>query len=92
MTLLHMREILIGGAAVIALSGVAMADDHLFQAEQPGHGLFDNDHSQGIENSEEAPGQGSPFAGEHQTIPSTDQDHAQHDQQAHQPDQAGPKK
>jgi hypothetical protein len=33
-----------------------------------------------------------PFLGEHQTIPSTDRAHAQHDQQAHQPDQAGPKK
>jgi hypothetical protein len=87
-----MREILIVGAAVFALSGAAMADDHLFNAEQPGHGLFDNNHSQGIANADEAPGQGSPFVGEHQTIPSTAQPKAQHDQQAHQPDQAGPKK
>jgi hypothetical protein len=92
MTFLHMRELSIVAAAVIALSGTAMADDHLFQAEQPGHGLFDNTQSQGIANADEAPGQGSPFTGGEQSIPSTNQEHAQHDQQVHQPDQAGPKK
>jgi hypothetical protein len=92
MSIYNIRQLSIVGAAVITLSGTAMADDHLFQAELPGHGLFDNDHSRGIENGDKAPGQGSPFTGEHQTIPSTDQEHAQHDQQTHQPDQAGPKK
>ena len=86
------RPYLLAGLALLAFGGVAIADDHLFQAQLPGHGLFENDHSQAIENSEEAPGQGSPFTGEHQTIPATDQEHAQHDQQAHQPEQAGPKK
>jgi hypothetical protein len=46
-----------------AFGGLAIADDHLFQAEQLGHGLFDNDQSEAIENAEKAPGQGSPFTG-----------------------------
>jgi hypothetical protein len=91
MSFFRIREILIASAALMAFGGVAAADDHLFQAEQPGHGLFDNEQSQAIANSEEAPGQGSPFTGEHQDIPATDQEHAQHGQQANQPDQAGPK-
>lgn len=57
------RITLIASAALIAFGGVAIADDHLFQAEQPGHGLFDNTQSQGIANADEAPGQGSPVLG-----------------------------
>jgi hypothetical protein len=90
MSSFRVREILIAGAALSLFGGIAIADDHLFQAEQPGHGLFDNIHSQGIANADEAPGQGSPFTGAEQSIPATDQDQARHGQQL--PDKAGPKK
>ena len=63
--------------AALLLSSVAIADYHLFQAQQ--HGLADNTHSQALANSEDAPGQGSPFTGEHQCTPSTDTPAAHHD-------------
>jgi hypothetical protein len=65
-------------AGALLLTSNALADDHLFQAEQ--HGLADNSHSQAIANADEAPGQGSPFTGEEQCTPATAtqaaQDHA----------------
>jgi hypothetical protein len=64
-------------AGALLLASGATADDHLFQAQQ--HGLADNSHSQAIANSEDAPGQGSPFTGEHQCTPSTDTEAAHHD-------------
>jgi hypothetical protein len=53
--------LIISAASLVALGGIAKADDHLFNAQQ--HGLMNNDHSQGVEHSDEAPGQGSPFVG-----------------------------
>jgi hypothetical protein len=64
--------LIISAASLIALGGIAKADDHLFQAEQPGHGLSEDsnafNNAQAFEH-EEVPGQGSPFTGneEHQT-------------------------
>jgi hypothetical protein len=59
------------GAALIALSNVAMADDHLFQAQQ--HGLSStNTNSQGFAHGDQAPGQGSPFTGQETKTPATD--------------------
>ena len=58
---MKIRTLFISVASVIALSSTAMADDHLFNAQQ--HGLLDNPHSQGFANGDKAPGQGSPFAG-----------------------------
>ena len=55
------RTLFITVASVIALSSTAMADDHLFNAQQ--HGLLNNLHSQGFANGDKAPGQGSPFSG-----------------------------
>lgn len=65
--------------------GFAYADDHLFQATQSG-GLNYNEQLDVFTNKaghvvpESAPGQGSPFKGEHQCTPSTAtqaaQDHA----------------
>ena len=63
---------IMAAASLVAFGGMAKADDHLFNALLPGHGLFQNDHSQAVEHSEEAPGQGSPFTGEHQCTPATD--------------------
>ena len=61
-------------AALIALSSAAIADDHLFQAQQ--YGLNGNTHSQGFANGDKAPGQGSPFTGEETKTPATDTDAA----------------
>jgi hypothetical protein len=58
---------IISAAALVALGGLAKADDHLWQAEQLGHGLaIDSNafnHAQAFEH-EEVPGQGSPFTGD----------------------------
>ena len=65
---------LVACAALIALAGIARADDHLAQAEE--HGLAGNTHSQGIAHSDEAPGQGSPFFGKDTQTPATETDAA----------------
>jgi hypothetical protein len=61
-------------ASLIALSGVAHADDHLFQAQQ--HGLSPNSAAfttnPAGHSGELAPGQGSPFTGEETKTPATD--------------------
>jgi len=62
---------IMAAASLVAFGGMAKADDHLFNALLPGHGLFQNDHSQAVEHSEEAPGQGSPFTGEVMQTPSS---------------------
>ena len=58
---MKIRTLIIAAASVVVLSSTSMADDHLFNAER--HGLLGNTHSQGINNGDEAPGQGSPFMG-----------------------------
>jgi hypothetical protein len=64
--------LIISAASLVALGGIARADDHLFNAEQPGLGLSVDsnafDHAQAFAH-EEVPGQGSPFVGNepHQT-------------------------
>ena len=74
MPFLHLREILIASAGIIALSGTAMADDHLFNATQ--HGLpLDSQPFQTNKaghSGDLAPGQGSPIAGEETKTPATD--------------------
>jgi hypothetical protein len=73
-----MTHILMLAGVAILMSSTAMADDHLFQAQQ--HGLANNEHSQGVAHGDKAPGQGSPFAGHDQCTPATAteaaQDHA----------------
>ena len=70
----------ITAASVIALSGTAMADDHLFNALQ--HGLLNNPNSQGFANGDNrpgqsdnsgtpAPGQGDPFFGSDNAVPAS---------------------
>ena len=44
------RTLFVTVASVIALGSTAMADDHLFNAQQ--HGLMNNLHSQGAANSD----------------------------------------
>jgi hypothetical protein len=61
--------VIIAASSLIALGGIANADDHLFQAEL--HGLANNPNSQGIIHGDKAPGQGSPFAGEETHTPSS---------------------
>ena len=66
------------GAFVLAMSGIAGADDHLFNATQ--HGLSPD--SQPFQTNpaghsgDLAPGQGSPFTGEETKTPATDTDAA----------------
>jgi hypothetical protein len=78
---MKIRTLLITTASVIALSGAAMADDHLANAQD--HGLSDNPNSQGTANSDNrpgqsdnsgtpAPGQGSPFFGLDTQVPASE--------------------
>ena len=70
--------LIIAGTALVALAGIARADDHLFQAEQ--HGLKEG--SQAFQENKAghsgdlAPGQGSPFTGEDTRTPATDNETA----------------
>jgi hypothetical protein len=90
--------LIISAASLIALGGIAQADDHLFQAVDVG-GLTEGVSQPFQENGagkvpEEAPGRGSPFTSfEENTgelgIPSTAQPQAHHEQQL--PGSAGPK-
>ena len=75
----------LAAAAVLVSSGFACADDHLVQAAQSGGLTFDEQldaffNKAGRQVPETAPGQGSPFIGEHQCTPATAtqaaQDHA----------------
>ena len=72
------RIIVIAGATLIALAGIARADDHLFNATQ--HGLSPDGQpfqtNKAGHSGDLAPGQGSPFAGEETKTPSTDTDAA----------------
>jgi hypothetical protein len=73
MTFFHVREILIVGAGVVALTGAAMADDHLLNALD--HGLTPDSQpftTNPAEHSGDlAPGQGSPFGGDELHTPSS---------------------
>lgn len=65
---------LIAVASLIALTGIAKADDHLFNATQ--HGLSEDSQpfqtNKAGHSGDLAPGQGSPFAGEETKTPATD--------------------
>jgi hypothetical protein len=63
--------IMFSAASIVALGGIASADDHLFQASTDGRGLDGNLNAQASEHSEEAPGQGSPFTGEVMQTPAS---------------------
>jgi hypothetical protein len=87
-------------ASLVALSGLAKADDHLFQAVVSGGLIGDPADSESCCSTRsgkpipDSAGRGSPFTSfgnsiDEQGIPSTDQDHAHHGQAL--PDQAGPK-
>ncbi|QND65484.1 hypothetical protein HB777_17320 [Mesorhizobium loti] len=62
------------GVSFLALTGLATADDHLFNALQ--HGLSTDGHpfttNKAGHSGDLAPGQGSPFAGADTQTPSTD--------------------
>src|SRR5262245_4754324 len=66
--------LIISGAALVALAGIARADDHLFNALQ--HGLTLDKHPFTVNKAghggDLAPGQGSPFMGEETKTPATD--------------------
>ena len=87
--------LIISAASLLALGGLAKADDHLFQAGPDGVGALSPDsqpfqaNPTGFTPEEDAPGQGSPFTGGEQEIPATAQDHAHHGQEL--PNTAGPK-
>lgn len=77
---MKMHVPLIIGVSLIALGGVAKADDHLVNAQDHGlsadgnaithtHAFTENKAGNG---GDLAPGQGSPFAGEETKTPSTD--------------------
>jgi len=75
---------LIVGTSLIAFTGLAKADDHLFEAQQ--HGLSSDGNAINQTHAFEinkaghsgdlAPGQGTPFAGEEMKTPATDTDRA----------------
>jgi len=60
------------GVVLVAFTSLAYADDHLAQAQSPGHGLADgtvgSTHVQ-----DQGSGQGSPFFGNDRVTPSSDQ-------------------
>ncbi|MER8443428.1 hypothetical protein NKH52_09520 [Mesorhizobium sp. M1066] len=70
----HALILAVTGASLLALTGLAKADDHLVNALQ--HGLSDDGHpfqtNQAGHSGDLAPGQGSPFAGEDTQTPATD--------------------
>lgn len=68
------RTVILTAAALLALSGIAKADDHLVNALE--HGLSPDAHPFTVNNAghsgDLAPGQGSPFAGHDTQTPATD--------------------
>jgi hypothetical protein len=70
------RLVFIACASLFATGSFAIADDHLFQAQQ--HGLSGNTHTQAFttnsagHSGDLAPGQGSPFVGADTQTPATD--------------------
>ncbi|MGF7004585.1 hypothetical protein [Aminobacter sp. BE322] len=73
-----MRRLLIACAALLALGGVAKADDHLFNALQ--HGLSPDGQpfqpNPAGHSGDTAAGQGSPFTGADMQTPATDNETA----------------
>jgi hypothetical protein len=69
-----MHMLILAGASLIALAGIARADDHLFNATQ--HGLSEDSQpfqtNKAGHSGDLAPGQGSPFAGADTKTPATD--------------------
>jgi hypothetical protein len=78
MNIFQMREFLIVGAGVVALSGAAVADDHLLSALDHGLSLDSQPFqtNKAGHSAELVPGQGSPLAGEETKTPATDTDAA----------------
>jgi hypothetical protein len=70
--------LIIAGTALVALAGIARADDHLFNASQHGLPLDSQPYQTNPagHGGDLAPGQGSPFAGEETKTPATDTDAA----------------
>ncbi|HTJ58006.1 MAG TPA: hypothetical protein VL418_10635 [Devosiaceae bacterium] len=75
---MKIRTLIIAGASLIAIAGVARADDHLFNALQ--HGLTTDSQpfvtNKAGHSGDLAPGQGSPFAGADTKTPATDTESA----------------
>ena len=71
---MRMPALIIAGASLIALAGIAKADDHLFNATQ--HGLSADGQpfqtNKAGHSGDLAPGQGSPFVGADTKTPATD--------------------
>jgi hypothetical protein len=77
---MRMHALILAGALAIPLGGVALADDHLANAQS--HGLSAggtaDSHNRAFTTNKAghsgdlAPGQGSPFAGQDRQTPSTD--------------------
>jgi hypothetical protein len=69
------KACLIAGASLMALAGIAKADDHLFQATEFG-GLSEEgqpfQENPAGHSGDLAPGQGSPFTGDDTQTPATD--------------------
>jgi hypothetical protein len=84
---------IIAAASLVALGGIAKADDHLFQAvTEGGLGGPAADHTHALDH--DSPGRGSPFTsfGNELGVPSADPEETQSGHGQHElPDQAGPK-
>ena len=91
---MKLHPILTGIALLIPLSGMAKADDHLFQAQKRGLSTdsraFSETHAfttnRAGHSGDLAPGQGSPFTGHDTGTPATDTEAA--NEHAHQNDHA----
>ena len=70
--------LIIVGTALLALAGIARADDHLFNASQHGLPLDSQPYTTNPagHSGDLAAGQGSPFAGEDTRTPATDNETA----------------
>ena len=72
------HALIIAAAGLIALAGMAKADDHLFDAQQ--HGLSEDSRpfelNKAGHSGDLAPGQGSPFTGHDLQTPATDTEKA----------------
>ena len=83
-----MKMRLLCAAVILAVSsGIAKADDHLFQALQ--HGLTEASQpfqtNKAGHSGDLAPGQGSPFSGHDTQTPATDTEAAQHNVKPREP-------
>jgi hypothetical protein len=71
---MKMTAIIIAGVSLIALAGIARADDHLVTATEHGLSLDSQPYQTNPagHSGDLAPGQGSPFVGEETKTPATD--------------------